>query len=220
MSTTPLPQTDPQPERVKKRLYIPLAFLLLFAACAVGVYVRGTWADKDVKNPAKPEDGTHTQLLEQKNGNVVVRCAVVVDAPPQEAWAVVIDYPAHKNFLDYVKDVKGTKQEDGRFLVEGIAHSRIWGDWPFENLVTHHETPDDAEFATSWSEEDKDVFKVSRGGWTVTPLGKDRKQSLLVFTLQIELKDHPNFIVRNIIMDRLHSVVRAMRDETLRRKQS
>ena len=78
--------------------------------------------------------------------------------------------------------------------------------------------PDDAEYSAQWSEEDKDVFKVSRGTWTVTPFDKAKKQTLLVFTLQIELKNYPNFIVRNIIMDRLHSVLKSMRDETLRRK--
>ena len=220
MSTTPLPTTEAaEPKRVKKRLYLPLIFLILFLLIGVGFYVRGTWADKETKNPTRPEDGTITRLLEQKNGNVVVRCAVVVDAPPKQVWDVVIDYPSHKSFLDYVADVKGTKQEDGRILVEGVAHSRLWGDWPFASVVTHSELPDE-EYGTSWSEEDKDVFKVSRGSWSVTPLGKDKNQTLLVFTLQIELKDHPNFIVRNVIMDRLHSVVRAMRDEALRRKHS
>ena len=54
----------------------------------------------------------------------------------------------------------------------------------------------------------------------MTPFDPAKKQTLLVFTLQIELKKYPNFIVRNIIMDRLHSVLKSMRDETLRRKKT
>jgi len=217
MSTTPVPQAA-QPQRAKKRIYIPLILLVLLVLLGVGFYVRGTWADTVEKNPSGPDAGTVTQLLQKANGNVVVRSAVVVDAPPKDVWAVVTDYASHRQFLPYISKVEATKQADGRFLIDGVAQSRIWGDWPFQSLVTHSEAPDDAEYSTQWSEEDKDVFKVSRGTWTVTPFDKANKQTLLVFTLQIELKNYPNFIVRNIIMDRLHSVLKSMRDETLRRK--
>jgi len=217
MSTTPVPQAA-QPQRAKKRIYIPLILLVLLVLLGVGFYVRGTWADTVEKNPSGPDAGTVTQLLQKANGNIVVRSAIVVDAPPKEAWAVITDYASHQQFLPYVSKVEATKEADGRFLIDGVAQSRIWGDWPFQSLVTHTESPDDAEYSTQWSEEDKDVFKVSRGTWTVTPFDKAKKQTLLVFTLQIELKNYPNFIVRNIIMDRLHSVLKSMRDETLRRK--
>ena len=217
MSTTPVPQAA-QPQRAKKRIYIPLILLVLLVLLGVGFYVRGTWADTVEKNPSGPDAGTVTQLLQKANGNVMVRSAVVVDAPPKDVWAVVTDYASHHQFLPYISKVTATKEADGRFLIAGVAQSRIWGDWPFQSLVTHTESPDDAEYSTQWSEEDKDVFKVSRGTWTVTPFDKAKKQTLLVFTLQIELKNYPNFIVRNIIMDRLHSVLKSMRDETLRRK--
>ena len=98
-----------------------------------------------------------------------------------------------------------------------MAYSRVWQEWPFQSLVTQKEDPDDGEYSALWDEVDQGEFAVNRGGWTLKP-HKDKKQTLLAFTLQIELKDYPNFLVRNIIMDRLHGVLKAMRDETLRRR--
>ena len=221
MSTaSSVPSADPQPRRVKNRLYIPLILLVLLLAFAVGFYVRGTWADKEEKNPTTPADGAVTQLLEKKNDNVVVRCAILVDAPPKDVWAVVSGYDRHGEFLPYVSAVKATQQPDGRFQIDGVTHSRIWGDWPFQSITMHKESPDDDEYAAEWSEENVGEFKVNRGGWSIKPAGPTKKQTLLVFTLQVDLKNYPNFIVRNIIMDRVHFVLNAMRDETLKRKKA
>lgn len=216
-------ETRPEPlRRVKKRILIPAIVLAMMLGLCGWLYVRGTWADAAERNPAGADAGAVTQLLREPDGNVSIRCAMVVDAAPKDVWAVVIDYWRHHEFLPYVSDVKGTKQPDGRFLVEGVAHSRLWGDWPFQSIVTHTEAPDADRFSTSWNERDQEVFSVgfsiSRGGWTLTPYDKAHKQTLLVFMLQIELKDYPNFIVRNVLMDRLHSVVKAMRDEALKRR--
>ncbi|MSQ93165.1 MAG: hypothetical protein EXR98_01265 [Gemmataceae bacterium] len=221
MSNSPSPPTDAAPpRRAKKRVYIPLILLVLLLAAAGVFYVRGVWADAVEKNPANAEAGTVTQLLQKPNGNVVVRCAIIVDAPPKDVYAVVTDYESHCMFLPYLGEVKATRQSDGRILLEGIAQSRLWGDWPFQSVVTHQESPDDGEYSTHWGEEDKGAFKVNRGGWNLTPVGPKKQQTLLVFTLQIEMKDHSNAIVRNIIMDRQHAVVKAMRDETLKRKKT
>ena len=74
----------------------------------------------------------------------------------------------------------------------------------------------DAHYATLWDETDKDLFKINRGGWNVTRAGDS--QTLLIFTVQIELKDYPDFVVRNIIMDRIPTLVKAMADEGQRRR--
>ena len=221
MSTTPVPETvESRPKRVKRRIYIPLILLALFVALAVGFFVRGAWADTVESNPTSPADGAVTQLLRKKNDNVVVRCAVIVDAPPQEVWAVVSGYDKHGDFLPYLSKVAATKRPDGRVQIDGVAHSRIWGDWPFQSVAKHEESDEDGIYSASWSEEDVDEFKVNRGGWDVAPWGKTGKQALLVFTLQVDLKSCPNFVVRNIIMDRVSSVLSAMRDETLKRKKA
>jgi ribosome-associated toxin RatA of RatAB toxin-antitoxin module len=217
-TTTPAQPETPQPQRVKKRIYIPLILLVLLIVIAVVFYVRGTWADTTEHNPSGPDAGTITQLLQRPNGNVVVRCVVIVDAPPKDVWAVINDYASHKDFLPYVTKVEATPQKDGKILIDGVAYSRLWQEWPFQSLVTNKENPDDGEYSALWSEEDKGEFKVNRGGWSLKP-HKSKKQTQLEFTLQIELQKYPSFLVRDIIMDRLHSVLKAMRDETLRRRE-
>jgi len=219
MSTTPAQEGQAtEPKRVKKRIYLPLIFILMLFGVGIVFYVRGSWADTAERNPSGPDAGTLTQLL-NRDGNVEVRCAVIVNASPQDTWAVISDYASHHKFVPYVTKVESTKKDDGKILIDGVAHSRIWGDWPFRSLVAHHENPADGIYSAEWSDEDKDVFKVNRGGWRLTPTDKSQKQTVLAFSLQIELKQYPNFIVRNVIMDRLDSVLKAMRDETIRRKQ-
>lgn len=216
--STATPAQQPQPQRVKKRIYIPLILLVLFVVVAVAFYVRGTWAAKTPHNPDKGE-GTVTQLLELPDGNVVVRCAVEVDAPPKVVWAVITDYGSHRNFLPYVTKLEATPQPDGKILIDGVAYSRLWQEWPFQALIQQKEDAAEDVYTAMWEERDQGEFKVNRGGWTVKPFDTNRKRTLLAFELQIELEKYPNFLVRNIIMDRLHSVLKATRDETLRRQQ-
>ncbi|HZZ80939.1 MAG TPA: SRPBCC family protein [Gemmataceae bacterium] len=220
MSIATPPTAMPPSERVKKRVYIPVILLTLVVLVGIGFYVRGTWADTRERNPAGPETGTVTQLLERPNHNVVVRCAVVVDAPPKDVWAVINDYGTHHEFLPYVAKVEATPQKDGKIFIDGIAQSRLWGEWPFESFVTNTTSAEDGDYSATWDEVDKGEFNVNRGGWKLKRFDPAGKQTLLEFSLQIEVKKCPHFLVRNIIMDRLHSVLKAMRDETLRRKKA
>lgn len=219
---TPAPDlpASPKPRRARRRVYLPLILLGVLLLAAIGFGVRGTWVDASLKNPATLAEGTVTQLYRQPDGNVVVRCSVVVDAPPSEVWAVVSGYEKHKEFLPYVSKVEATRQADGQLRIEGIAHSRIWGDWPFESTVVESKSPEMGEYSALWDEAKTGPFSVNRGGWTLAPNGANTNQTLLTFTLQVELNDYPNFIVRNIVMDRLHSILKAMRDETHRRKKA
>jgi hypothetical protein len=214
-------QTTAQPpRRVRKRIYIPLLLLLLLIGFGAKVYVRGTVADDVEKNPASVAAGTVTQLLDAGNGSAVVRCAVLVDASPATVWQVVNGYDRHDQFLPYLSKVTATQAGNRKIRLDGIAHSRLWGDWPFHCLVLHTEAVDSQKYSASWNESDVGEFKLNRGSWDVSESHADASQSLLVFTLQIELKRYPNFIVRNIIMDRVGTVVRAMRDEAMKRKQA
>jgi ribosome-associated toxin RatA of RatAB toxin-antitoxin module len=222
MSTAPAPEETaaPQPNRVKKRVYIPLILLLLLVAVAIGFYVRGTWTDTEEKNPAGPEAGTLTQLLKKSDGNVVVRCAIIVDASPKDTWAVISDYDSHHKFLPYITKLEATKKDDGKIQIDGVAASRVWGEWPFESLVMHEEKDAEGTYTAIWNEENIGEFKYNRGGWRLTPVDRSQKQTVLEFHIQVELKRHPDFMVRNVIMDRLHKILEAMRDETIKRKQA
>lgn len=205
---------QPPKRRVRKRLWIP-SVLLGVLAFAVGWLVwRGTNAETIESNPASAADGAVTQLLSQE-GRTFIRTAIVVSAPPASVWKVVTDYDSHPRFIRYVGALSSQERDDGRVHLTGVAHSRLWGDFPFESDVTHVEQPAQGEYAASWHEEGKQGFVVDRGGWTVRHLPND--QSLLIFTLQMEIDGYPNFLVRNILMDRLGTIVQSMRDEVVKR---
>jgi hypothetical protein len=44
-------------------------------------------------------------------------------------------------------------------------------------------------------------------------------QTLVVYALQIEPAGYPSFFVRNVLRDRMHKVVTALRDEVQRRQE-
>jgi uncharacterized membrane protein len=205
---------QPQKRRVRKRIWIPSALLGVLVLCVAWLAWRGTSAETVERNPASAADGAVTQLLSQE-GRTFVRTAIVVPAPSAAVWRVVIDYDSHPKFIRYVTELSSQKRADGRVHLTGVAHSRLWGDFPFESDVTHAEKPAQGEYAASWHEEGKAGFMVDRGGWTVKHLSDD--QSLLIFTLQMEIDGYPNFLVRNILMDRVGTIVQSMRDEVATR---
>jgi len=205
----------------RRRIFIPVFLLLVLVvivAIAGAAVVRGEWADSTERNPSSPDDETVTQLWRKPNGNVVVRCAIVVDAPPKDVWAAVSDYARYDKFLPDVSKVEATPEKDGRVLVAGVVYSRLGNELPFEALAKHAASPDKGEYTAAWSERDMNAFKLNRGSWSVTPIDKTQRQTLLACTLQIEMKDYPNFVVRNVLLVQLPAVVKAMRDESLRRK--
>jgi uncharacterized protein YndB with AHSA1/START domain len=205
---------QPQKRRVRKRIWIPAILLAVLALAVAWLVWRGTNAETAERNPASAADGAVSQLLSQ-DGRTFVRAAIVVPAPPAAVWKVVTDYNSHPKFIRYVKEESSQKRDDGRVHLTGVAHSRLWGDFPFERDVTHTEKPAQGEYAASWHEEGKAGFLVDRGGWKVLGLPDD--QSLLIFTQQMEIEGYPNFLVRNILLDRAGAIVQSMRDEAATR---
>src|SRR5262245_29739136 len=122
--------TTPSRRRRRKRYVIPLALLLLLVVLAIVVYWRGTAGETVERNPRSSADGSVTQLI-TRDGQTFIRCAVVVDAPPQSVWQVVTDYVSQQDYLPYLSQIATKRREDGKVEITGIAHSRIWGDWPF-----------------------------------------------------------------------------------------
>lgn len=213
MATAP----QPQKRRVRKRILIPSVLLAVLALATIWLYWRGTAADTVERNPSSPADGPVTQLFSQ-DGRTSVRCAIIVDAPTAAVWPVVTDYDSHSRFVPYIAQLSSQKLDDGKVRLTGVAHSRMWGDWPFEINVTESKQPDQGNYSATWDEPDKSGFAVNRGGWVLKPIGA--KQTLLVFTKEAEFSGYPNFLIRNILMDRVGAIVRGMRDEALRRNRS
>jgi hypothetical protein len=209
------PPAPPPARRVRKRLVIPALLLALIAIFFAWLYWRGTHIETEMRNPRSAPDGAVTQLL-AKDGGTFVRCAIVVDADPSGVWKVVTDYDRQADFLPYVSQISSARLDEGRIRVSGVAHSRVWGDWPFESVVTEKEDPARGEYTVSWAEEGHGELVLNRGGWAITRLGEH--QTLLAYLLEVEVRRGPPFLVRNIIMNRLPSVLRAVREEVRRRQ--
>src|SRR5437870_5688072 len=152
--STPAPA--PGRRRVKKRILIPVIVLGLVIAFFLWAYVRGTWADTEARNPQTSAEGPITQLFRTPQGDVQVRCAIVIDAPAAKVWAVVRDYANHPRFIPYVSAMAVEPKEGDRVHLSGTAHSRLWGDWPFEVNVDHKTVPD-KEYVASWDEHSADL---------------------------------------------------------------
>jgi uncharacterized membrane protein len=216
MATAPENPTEPPepPSRRKKRWIIPLILIGLIIIFSIWVCIRGSWADATVKNPSTSADGIITYLHQTADGHKQVRSAVVIDAPPAEVWAVVTDYPNHNKIFHYVSKIEANKEADGRYHLQGVAHSRLWGDWPYEAHVKHEQTPDKGSYRAWWDEPSEDIT-VNRGSWQIqpTPDGK----TLLVYTLEVEVGRYPTFLIRNLLLDRLGTVVAEVQEAVRQR---
>ena len=206
----------PQKRRVRKRLWVPSALLAFLVLAGVCLWWRGTSAETVERDPASVADGAVTQLLTQ-DGRMFVRCAIIVPAPPTAVWKVVTDYDSHPKFIRYISELSSQKLDDGRVRLTSVAHSRLWGDFPFEIDVTHTEEPAQGEYTALWNEKGKGGgILVDRGGWRVKRLPAD--QTLLIFTVQMETQRYPDFLVRNILLDRVGAIVTSVRDEVIKRE--
>ena len=212
MSTVP-PQPSPPPKRRRRWPLVPLALLLILAGLGAYYYDRGTRI-VPAADPAISADGVVTHLVSH-DGEVAVRSAIVIDAPAKRVWSVVIDYDSHSRFLPYISALTSKKLGDGVVHIEGTAHSRLWGDWPFASDMKHVSQVGPEKHQATWRETAPKGFLLNAGSWEVVPL--DTKRSLLVFTLALEVEQGPGFLVRNIVMNRTPSASYAMRDEVLRR---
>jgi uncharacterized protein YndB with AHSA1/START domain len=179
------------------------------------VVVRGTWADIEPRNPQTSAEDPITQLYRTPQGDVQVRCAIVIDAPTARVWEVIRDYPNHPRFLPYVSAMEVQPKEGDRIFLTGTTHSRLWGDWTFAVHVDHQKVSD-KEYRATWDEPGPGLA-VNRGSWTLTALGPN--QTLAVYALQVEAARYPNFFVRTLLLDRLYKVLSGLRDEVYRRQE-
>jgi uncharacterized membrane protein len=209
------PATTPDRRRVKKRLLIPAIVLVVLVVLLLWAYLRGTWADTVARNPQTSAEGTVTQLYRTPQGEVQVRCAIVIDAPVARVWAVVHDYASHPRFLPYVSALEVQPKEGDRVYLTGSAHSRLWGDWPFA-MHMNHKMDADKKYTASW-DESGDTLTVNRGSWALTAVNP--RQTLVVLTIQWEAPGYASFFIHNLLLDRLPKMLYGLRDEVNRREE-
>src|SRR5262249_35638485 len=117
MTMEPDPGTLAPPARrhLKKRVLIPGIILTLLVVLLGWAAVRGTWADTVEKNPSSSREGPLAQLYQAPDGHKMVRCALVVDRPLADIWAVVTDYDHFHEIFPYLQSCHGAAEADGRY---------------------------------------------------------------------------------------------------------
>jgi hypothetical protein len=200
MSTPPSP-----PRRRRRWLVIPLVLLLLFVAAIGWTYVRGTHGSSEAKDPTEP--GQPVRQLYQNDGKICVRAAILLPYPRSKVWAAVTDYPRYDQFLPYLDDIAVEAREDGCHMTGG-ARSIVSGYWPF--TIDIHEHKGDREWTAQWDEVPDETILVNRGKWTLIDRSGKEDQTLLVLTLETEVKGYPTFLLRNVFLHRLPLVLRSV----------
>jgi hypothetical protein len=198
MSTPPAPAA----RRRRRWLVIPLVLIGLLAAVTAWAYVRGTSATGDASNPTTP--GQTTAHLLAHDGRTSVRAAILLPYPRDRVWAVVTDYAHYDQFLPYLDDIAVERHDDGCHMTGG-AQSVVSGYWPF--AIDIHERKGTYEWSAEWDQVPDDKILVNRGRWALSERGKD---TLLVLTLETEVKGYPNFVLRNVFLHRLPLVLRSI----------
>ena len=198
-------EPDPSARRVKKRLVIPAAFLGLALIGFGAVWIRGTVASDIERNPDSSSDGVLTQLFLAPDGRKVVRCAALLDHPRPRVWSAVTDYARFETIFPTVRGVQSSVEPDGRHRFRCEVTS-ILGTWPVDVRIRHAEEP--GKHVASWDEPSGDIA-VNRGSWTLLPAPGDR--TLVVYTLDVEVRGFPAFLVRAVLLSRQKTVVEALR---------
>ena len=206
MTATDTPSTPPAPRRLRKRVAIPALVLGALLALLTALWARGTVADSVAVNPTAAAEGVVTQLHLTPEGRRVVRCATIIERPMAEVWKVVTDYAGFERVFPTVRGVSTSVEPDGRHRF-ACEVSSILGTWPIDIRVRHQESAE--RCVASWDEPTGDVL-VNRGSWTLSP-GSAPGQTLVVYTLDVEVRSFPDFLVRAVLVARQKTVVEALR---------
>ena len=201
--------TKPPPPRKKpfrKRYAVLLGLLGLILVLLVAAIIRGTWADKEPRDPQSSADGVICRLHQPPGDDWQVRCSMVLNYPADEVWAVVTDYNNFADIFPTLESCSYTATKNSPQL-RGVAHSLL-GDWPFSIYVDHEDLPGEGH-SSHWEGASGNVQKI-KGSWTVTKL--DEQRTLLVYTSHVEIKRYPDWVVVNALLQRQPKVMKAVAD--------
>lgn len=179
----------------------------IFAAALIAFAARASIADREVKNPKTPDDGIVCQILAD-GARKPVRCAVVLDAPPDRVTALIRDYRGYPQLFGgrgWHMDVDRADVEgDGRVHFVGRVRTRV-ASWPIDLRITHEDKGTTHE--NRWDETTPEG--ISRGHWRVEPTEGGR--TLLAYQLDLDAGRTPGFLTREFLFVELRSPLRRIR---------
>ena len=213
-STAPITSRPPVRRWRRRWVLIPCALVLAVVLALLLLYVRGTWADSEVRNPTTVADGPVSQLY-VADGHTQVRCALLLPQPVEEVWAVLTDYGKYHEMLPYLANIEAEKKSAEEYRMKGLAKSAFQGYWPFEITIHQEKKADGGRIW--WDEVGGGEVLVNRGSWQVSKHGE--QETLLVLSLETEVQSTPTFVLRNFFRYRLKHVERAVEQAVLRRRQ-
>lgn len=209
--STPAQPGSPRPG-LRKRILIPAVVVALLVLFLIGAIVRGTWADTEARNPTDPSEGIIRQVFLTPEGHKIVRCAMVLDHPLDQVWAVVTDYEHFPEIFSTLRSARAESAGDGTVRLSGEARA-FFTVWPFDIVIRHQITPD--RRSASWTGEG-DRVRMVHGSWTLTPAGPNR--TLLVYASEVEVPGYPGWFVRNVLLTRQPKVLQAVADRLERKE--
>jgi hypothetical protein len=165
-------------------------------------FVRGTWADDTARNPSRCEDAPRTQLLRQPDGSIEARCAVLLPHPMDEVWLAITDY---EHFGDICTCVQATRigyDPAGPTRIEAVTPIGFGRRIPFAVTVRYEQNL--YEYVAAWDEPSGEVL-VDRGRWVLQAVSP--QETLLSLSLEVRVRNVPDFILRNISLSRVEKVV-------------
>lgn len=172
---------------------------------AAVLYVRGTRTGELVE-PTTIEQGVRCALV-RKGEAVPVRCAMIVDAPPDRVWSIIADYRRFADLFDsrtWRLEFERVEPEGAdRFHVVGAVRS-VLGTWPIDVRMQHAER--DGVRTASWDA--SDGWDVNRGGWSVAPAAEGR--TLLAYELEVRTRRSPRFLINDVLLDQLPHMLRTV----------
>jgi hypothetical protein len=178
---------------------------LLIAVPTLGLYMRGTRAGS-LEDPTSPEQGARCGLI-RRGDAVPVRCAMIVQAPPDRVWAIIADYRRFADLFDSRVWRLGFDrvEPDGSdgFHVVGAVRS-VLGTWPIDVRMRHAEQG--GVRTASWDA--SDGWDANRGGWSVAPAADGR--TLLAYELEVRTRRAPTFLVNDVLLDQLPHMLRTV----------
>jgi ribosome-associated toxin RatA of RatAB toxin-antitoxin module len=205
---SPPSPTPPVSRQYRRRWRLPLAVLVVLLASGAWFVVRGSWADPEKRFPRSVAAGPLTHLCRTPTGSGV-HSAILIDLPAEKVWNVIQDFESHPRFLPFVSTIEIDRLEAELVRINGVAHSSVWGDWPFAMRIRYRAEPNGG-YSALW-DEPSEHLAANRGGWNISAKGE--QETLVSLFIEVETTKYQRFFVNNLLLNRLSKVMLAVRDE-------